>query len=73
MISDTNVSRQADEIVQRLKSLRRARPNGPKDLPENQPNATRTDPLYPVDGQGPARQIWDPARMITGSGNGPAL
>ncbi len=58
-------------IKQRLAALRSSAPNSPKGLPVKPTNANDTNPLYPVEHNGPADRRWNPGTMITGSGNGP--
>lgn len=57
-------------IMSRLRALT---PNGPKGIPSNRANEDQTNPLYPVEHNGPADRRWNPATMITGSGNGPEI
>jgi hypothetical protein len=61
----------AKSIMARINQLRRASPNAPKSLPKGQENTNQTNPLYPVEHNGPADRRWNPSTMITGSGNGP--
>jgi hypothetical protein len=58
-------------IRQRLAALRGKSPNGPSGLPVKPVNANNTNPLYPLEHNGPGDRRWDPGSMITGSGNGP--
>lgn len=70
-----NETRPADmsvkSIMSRIRELQQKSPNSPKGNPSQGVNQTQTNPLYPVEHNGPADRRWNPATMITGSGNGP--
>jgi hypothetical protein len=70
-----NESPQADmsakAIMARIRTLQQTAPNEPKGTPKGGVNRNETNPLYPVEHNGPADRRWNPGTMITGSGNGP--